>query len=220
LGGSKLLLGLFLAGPFYYYFLFFLKHNLPVIVGGSKLACPFLYIYLHTGPLLLTLASPLYMCPHTTIYVSSYYYISSSYYYILSIIYVSSYSYYCVCPHTTICVVILLCTYTYMQARCLRRFASSVSTYYYICVCILQCMSSHYYVSSYYMQARCFRRSASSRTVSSPHKYQHFLFIFIFYFCLFLQGRCFRRSASSPRASSPLYSLSQRLSLPRLRGVL
>ncbi len=52
----------------------------------------------------------LYMCPHTAIYVSSYFYMCPH-----TTIYVSSYFYMCVlillytCPHTPICVLILLC---------------------------------------------------------------------------------------------------------------
>jgi hypothetical protein len=67
----------------------------------------------------------LYMEPHTTIYVSSYYYICG-----LILLYVSSYYY--------ICVLILL----------------YVSSYYYICVVILLSVSSHYYMcphTTYYM---------------------------------------------------------------------
>jgi hypothetical protein len=64
----------------------------------------------------------LYMCPHYTIYVSSYYYMCPHY-----TIYVSSY--YCMCLHTTRCVRIILymCPNTTIY----------VSSYYYICVLIL-----------------------------------------------------------------------------------
>ena len=97
----------------------------------------------------------LYMCPHTAICVlilltlltyrtspptppPSCRYISS----VLILLYmcVSSYSYVCVCPHTTIYVCVLIPRYM------------CVSSYYYICVLILLHMWPHTttYVSSYY----------------------------------------------------------------------
>ena len=77
---------------------------------------------------------PSCMCPHTTIYVSSYYCV-------LILLYMCPHttvsSYYCMCPHTTICVLILLylCPHTTI----------SVSSNYYICVLVLPYVSSYYY---------------------------------------------------------------------------
>jgi hypothetical protein len=56
------------------------------------------------------------VCPHTAIYVSSYYYMCPHTAYLAS-------AYYYMCPHTAIC----------------------VSSYYYICVLILLYVSSYYY---------------------------------------------------------------------------
>jgi hypothetical protein len=126
------------------------------------------------------MSSYYYMCPHTTIYVSSYYCICvlirtslsapegphsdqttvyvSSYYYICVLIlqYVSSY--YCMCPHTTIYV--SLCPHQDSLER--SRFGrfmirNQVSYYYYMCHTTIY-VSSYYYicvlillhVSSYY----------------------------------------------------------------------
>jgi hypothetical protein len=73
----------------------------------------------------------LYMCPHTTIYVSSHYYIC-----VLILLYMCP-QYYYMCPHTTICVLILLymCPHTTIN----------VSSYYYICVLILLSYVPLYY---------------------------------------------------------------------------
>ncbi len=75
--------------------------------------------------------SSYYMCPHTTIYVSSYYYAS-----VLILLYM--------CPHTTMCPHILLypCPHATIY----------VSSYYFICVLMLLYMCPHatIHVSSYY----------------------------------------------------------------------
>jgi hypothetical protein len=89
---------------------------------------------------------PLYLSPHTAIYVSCYY----SYYECSeakrdcsTTVSVSSYCYICVlilpymCPHTVICVLILL----YMCPRA----AIDVSSYYYMCVLTLLYMCPHTY---------------------------------------------------------------------------
>jgi hypothetical protein len=87
------------------------------------------------------------MCPHTTICVSSYYYMYvSSYYYM----YVSSY--YNMCPHTTM--YLSSCYYMYVSSY----YDMYVSSYCYICFLTPLHVSSHYYmcphtpiyVSSYY----------------------------------------------------------------------
>ena len=91
LGASKLLLGLFLAGPFLFSFLFFyfLKHEPPSdSVGGLQASMPF---FIHIPTYRAAAPDPRFF----TIYVSSYYYIC-----VLILLYVSSYYY--MCPHTTI----------------------------------------------------------------------------------------------------------------------
>jgi hypothetical protein len=85
----------------------------------------------------------LYMCPHTTIYVSSYNYMCPH-----ATICVSSYD--CMCPHTTVCVLnYCMCPDTIICVL----IPLYVSSYYYICVLILLyvsscciCVSSYYYM--------------------------------------------------------------------------
>jgi hypothetical protein len=87
----------------------------------------------------------LYMCLHTAIYVSSYYYVCHT------TMYVSSYYY--MCPHTTICVLILQCmcphtTICVLMLLCICRHSTicvstglHLSSYYGMCVLILLCVS-------------------------------------------------------------------------------
>ncbi len=76
------------------------------------------------------------MCPHTTTYVSSYYYVCVLVLLYICVLVLLVSSHYYMCPHTTI----------------------YVSSFYYICVLILLYMSScysmcpHTTVSSYYMR--------------------------------------------------------------------
>jgi hypothetical protein len=127
-----------------------------------------LFVGVFSGVLIL-----LYMCPHTTIYVSSYHCICVlilllrrlgpfllvspqvfSYYYTYTTIYVSSYHYKCVlvplymCPHATVNV----SSYHYICVLILllRRLgpfllvSPQVFLYYYICVLILLYMCPHH----------------------------------------------------------------------------
>jgi hypothetical protein len=77
------------------------------------------------------------MCPHTAIYVSSYYYIS-----VLILL--------SICPHTAICVLITIHVSSYYYILVLIPLY--VSSYYYTCVLILLYMCPHpaIFVSSYY----------------------------------------------------------------------
>jgi len=91
--------------------------------------CPHTAIYVSSYyfmcPQTTTYASSYYSCPHTTIYLSSYYYIC-----VLILLYVSSYYY--ICPHTTIYV----SSYYFMRPHttiCVLILLY-VSTYYCICV--------------------------------------------------------------------------------------
>ncbi len=110
------------------------------------------------------------MCPHTSVYVSSYYYVYS--YYCLCVLILLSMcttlsSLHYMCPHTTVCVLILLymCPHTTTCVRILLLYMCPHSTmcpqYYYVCVLILYIrphtttyLSSHchifFLVSSYY----------------------------------------------------------------------
>jgi hypothetical protein len=83
---------------------------------------------------------PLYMCPHTTMYVSSYYYVPSATARICSCrltgphttMYVSSY--YCIC----VLILLYMCPHTTIY----------VSSYYYMCPHTTTHVSSYYYVPS------------------------------------------------------------------------
>jgi hypothetical protein len=128
------------------------SHIVGMRTGVSGVAVHHTAMYLDNAAIcVLILLILLYVCPRTTVYVSSYYYIrphTSVCFH--TTIYVSSYYYICVlillymCPHTTVCVLILLymCPHTIIY----------VSSYYYICVLILlyMCPRTTIYVSSYY----------------------------------------------------------------------
>ena len=115
---------------------------------------------------------PLYMRPHTTIFVHSYYYMC-----VLILLYtrphtticVSSDNYICgrillyLCTHTTVCVCIVLCV--------LRLLHMRASAYYYICVLILLYVSAYYYICAQALSAARKRRVAASLYVSNTTIY-------------------------------------------------
>ena len=105
------------------------NYSIIIFNSGINLKIQSVCVYMRARTILL------YMCPHTPIYVSSYFYIC-----VLILLYM--------CPHTTICVLILLCMcpHTTMCVLILiyvcPHTAIYVSAYQYMCphttsICIL-----------------------------------------------------------------------------------
>ena len=106
--------------------------------SSSRASCP------ETSASYYNVSSYYHMCPHTTIYVSSYYYICVRIllYGVFILLHVSSYYHICVltllyicpqttmCPHTTTCVLILLsmCPHTTTHVQASSSRASSRKT--------------------------------------------------------------------------------------------
>jgi len=112
-------------------------------------------------------SAEVYMCPHTPVYVSSYFYIC-----VLILLCVSSYYYTCVlillyvCPHTTLYV----SAYYYIGGCLQHMLISRVPTY--ICILILLYLYLHtniYVCSYYYMFVFILLYRCAQRLCRPPH---------------------------------------------------
>ena len=89
-----------------------MKNELPMPAGVASALLPLVRQIQGIGFLFACVC--LYMCPHSTVYVSSYCYIC-----VLILLYMCPHTSMYVCPRTTICVLLLLYIYVLMQTSTL-----------------------------------------------------------------------------------------------------
>jgi hypothetical protein len=128
---------------------------------------------MRSAPVAVYVSSYYYICLHTTEYVSLYYSVCPHYYDMLPHTTICVLMLLCVCPHTTMCVSSYYCTAIYMSsyyeeagAACAhRRVGRMASQRCHICVLVLLCMCPH---TAMYVSLYCYIR-VLLRLCMCPH---------------------------------------------------